>query len=77
MNIGDIGVDQLGNRWIAYDFSPDGLCVYVTDPATHKINEYIPIGDFVAIEKKPMNVEWLFIARRLRNFRKNGLEMFL
>ncbi len=71
MNIGDIITDTFGTKWIIFDFHNEYLCV--TDFNSQKINGIMDSKSVIKVEN--YGVEWLFLARRMKNLK--GLELYL
>jgi hypothetical protein len=73
IEIGDTIIDTNGTKWLVFDFFNQNYCV--TDLLTQKINEVIEPGFIKSVDKKPTNVEYLFLKRREKAL--EGLEKFV
>lgn len=71
IEIGDVIIDIHGFKWVVYDFVEyNGLeLAAVTDFDTERKNEILHVENFLEIQHKPNNVEWLFIRKREHNLR--------
>lgn len=71
MKIGDIVITNTDKKWIVFDFSPE--FIYVVDFETHNIGEVLVQSHIKEIVSKPSNVEWMFIVKRNRNYKRMGM----
>lgn len=77
MKIGDLVRCKEGTLWLIYNTSEHGNFLNLVDPITHKTFEYKATSDIIEVLERPSNVEWLFILRRLKEIKAQGLESFV
>lgn len=73
IEIGDTIIDTNNNKWLVFDFFNENYCVI--DLLTQKISEVIEPGFIKSVDKKPENVEYLFLKRREKALK--GLENYV
>lgn len=75
MKIGDIGYCAMGFKWIIFEEDGGYQFLYIARFEDHSNTAYLSAKDIIAFEKKPENVEWLFLKRRAKNLK--GMEFYL